>query len=524
MAQQSPQEAVTGTVEGPGIEAPILVRPEESCAFVIFGASGDLTTRKLVPAIYNLAAQNLLPKGFAIIGFAITEWSDAQFRKKMLEAVKESPEVGRFRPSVWEKFASSLHYITADFESPKGYERLTQLLKELDSACGCAGNRLFYLATAPSFFDDIVRNLGRHGFVAKDGQQRGWTRVIVEKPFGQDLESARKLNAMTHRVFREEQIYRIDHYLGKDTVQNILAFRFANSIIEPIWNRHYIDHVQVTAAESIGIGHRGKYFEEAGTLRDMFQNHLMQLLSLVAMEPPVRNDPESVRDHKTDVLKAVVPFDPEQLGDVAVRGQYGAGVVDGEPVIGYRQEEDVAPDSTTETYAALRLQIDNWRWADVPFFIRSGKRLPKKLTEIIVQFKRAPHMFFPRSAYNQIEPNQLVIRIQPDEGISLRLGAKMPGPEMYVQQVMMNFSYSGAFGEYPATAYETLLLDAMQGDPTLFNRNDSVELAWEVLSPILDTWAATRSFTHFPNYAAGTWGPESADALLARDGRVWKNG
>ena len=524
MPEQTHTSAVTGHVERPGVETPVLVRPEESCAFVVFGASGDLTTRKLIPAIYNLAAQDLLPSGFAIIGFAITEWNDAEFRREMLRAVKQSPEVGKFKPAVWDKLAGSLHYIAGDFENPRGYARLGELLKDLDAECGCAGNRLFYMATAPSFFDDIVRNLGRHGFVSKTNRRDVWNRIIVEKPFGRDLDSARKLNAMMHRVFREEQIYRIDHYLGKDTVQNILAFRFANSIIEPIWNRHYIDHVQVTAAESLGVGHRGKYYEEAGALRDMFQNHLMQLLALVAMEPPVRCDPESVRDHKTDVLKAIVPFDPEQLGDVAVRGQYGPGNVDGENAPGYRQEPGVAAESGTETYAALKMQIDNWRWADVPFYLRSGKRMPKKVTEIVIQFRRAPHMFFPTAAYNDLEPNQLLIRIQPDEGISLRLGAKMPGPEMYVQQVQMNFSYGAAFGDYPATAYETLLLDAMQGDPTLFNRSDAVELAWEVLAPVLDTWEATRPFTHFPNYAAGAWGPESADNLLSRNGLAWKNG
>ncbi len=516
---------VTGQVEGSDLFEPMLLRPEEACAFIIFGASGDLTSRKLIPALYNLYCANLLPKGFAVIGFAITPMDDEKFRAHLREWAKDSPEIQGFREDKWTKFAAMLNYITADFDSPDGYQQLLKRLVDMDKRCGCSGNRLFYLATSPTFFGTVVKNLGKQGLVDQHrAAPAGWTRIVIEKPFGRDLESACQLNHTIHRVFHENQIYRIDHYLGKETVQNIIAFRFANSIIEPIWNRRYIDHVQITAAEELGVEHRGKYYEQAGALRDMFQNHLFQLMSLVAMEPPVRYDGESVRDHKADVLKAVVPIDPEKLGDVAVRGQYGPGEIEGKAVPGYREEPDCHPQSTTETFVAIKLMVDNWRWADVPFYLRSGKRMPQKLSEIVIQFKRVPHMFFQLTPEDVIEPNRLLIRIQPDEGISLTLGAKAPGPQMRINQVQMNFSYSAAFGNLPATAYETLLLDAMKGDPTLFNRSDAVELAWEVIAPVLETWQATRSFTHFPNYASGSWGPAAADALLAKDGRAWKNG
>jgi glucose-6-phosphate 1-dehydrogenase len=513
--------SVTGQLVGSATEPPLLLRPEDSCAFVIFGASGDLTGRKLIPALYNLACQKLLPPGFAVIGFAVTPMDDASFRESMRDWVSKSPEVISYNQATWDQFAQLLHYITADFERAEGFQELSKRLSKLDTQFGCAENRLWYLATAPSFFGTIVKNLGKYELA--ESKQGCWSRVVIEKPFGNDLESARQLNSSIHRVFKESQVYRIDHYLGKETVQNLLAFRFANSIIEPIWNRRYIDHVQITAAEQLGVEHRGKYYEQAGCLRDMFQNHLFQIMSLVAMEAPVRNDSQSVRDHKADVLKAVVPIDPEQLGDTVVRGQYGPGIVNGVRERGYRDEPDVDLNSTTETFVAMRLMIDNWRWADVPFYLRSGKRMPKKLTEIAIQFKRVPHMFFKTSSSDEIQPNLLTIRIQPDEGISFRVGAKAPGPQMHIRQVEMNFSYSAAFGTLPATAYETLLLDAMLGDATLFNRNDAVELAWETLTPVIEIWNATKSFTHFPNYAAGAWGPEAADALLVRDGRAWKN-
>jgi glucose-6-phosphate 1-dehydrogenase len=514
--------AVADSLEEPG-GANLLLRPQEPCAFVIFGASGDLTGRKLIPALYNLACQDLLPSGFAVLGFALTPMDDDTFREQMRAWVEKSPEVILFRKKLWEEFAPSLHYITADFENPDGYQTLNERLQELDSEHGCQSNRLFYCATPPSFYPTIVENLGRYVLAASPSSPSGWTRIIVEKPFGRDLASAQHLNEILHRVFDEEQIYRIDHYLGKETVQNLLAFRFANSIIEPIWNQKYIDHVQITAAETLGVEHRARYYEEAGCLRDMVQNHLMQLLSIVAMEPPVHYDGRSVRDRKADVLRSLAPINPEKLAEAAVRGQYGPGKINGVPVPGYREEEGVAPDSNTETYVALKLMVDNWRWADVPFYLRSGKRMPKKLTEIVIQFKRVPHLFFPEMPENRIEPNRLLIHIQPDEGIALKFGAKIPGPQMRIQQVKMEFSYGQAFGEFPATAYETLLLDAMEGDPTLFNRSDAVELSWKALAPIQEMWAVTRPSPPFPNYAAGTWGPPAADALLARDGRAWQN-
>jgi glucose-6-phosphate 1-dehydrogenase len=515
--------AVDALGDDPPLPGLSLRRAQDPCVLVIFGASGDLTGRKLIPGLYNLACQELLPARFAVVGFAITPLDNQSFRERMRERVRESPDVLAFRDRLWEEFAPALHYLSADFENPEGYRQLTNYLSELDVQQGISGNRLFYLATPPSCYGAIVRNLGAHGVVHQGSDSGGWTRVIVEKPFGSDLEGAQRLNGVLHEVFKEDQIFRIDHYLGKETVQNILAFRFANSIIEPIWNRNYIDHVQITAAESLGVEHRGGYYEEAGCLRDMFQNHLLQLLALIAMEPPVRYDRQSVRDRKMDVLRAIVPIRPQQLDQVAVRGQYGPGELDGVALPAYRDEPGVAPGSVTETFAALKLMMDNWRWAGVPFYLRSGKRLARKLTMVSIEFKRVPHLFFPHTAHDQIEPNVLTIRLQPDEGISLKLGAKAPGPEMHIRQMQMDFSYADAFGEFPATAYETLLLDALQGDPTLFNRNDAVELSWQILQPVIETWQASPAAAPFPNYGAGGWGPTGADELLAHDGRKWRN-
>jgi len=511
------------TNEIPPGSGPLLQRPEDGCAFVIFGASGDLTKRKLIPALYNLSCQDLLPPGFASVGFAVTPIADADFRRQMEQSVRQSADVLAFRQKLWDEFVPSLHYLTADFERPDGYQQLGVLLDEMDARHGCSGNRLFYLATPPSYFPTIVENLDRFGLIRRGIRSNGWTRVVVEKPFGRDQTSARNLSDTLEQVLDEEQVYRIDHYLGKDTVQNIIAFRFANSIIEPIWNRNYIDHVQITAGETLGVEHRGRYYEEAGCLRDMFQNHLLQLMALVAMEPPARDHGESTRDRKADVLRAIVPMKTSALADAAVRGQYGRGVVNGLHVPGYREESGVAADSNTETFAALKLMVDNWRWAGVPFYLRSGKRLPQKLTAISIEFKRVPILFFHDRLQDQIEPNVLTIRIQPDEGIALKLGARAPGPAMYVRQMLMNFSYSDAFGEFPATAYETLLLDAMLGDLTLFNRRDAVDLSWQILEPVIESWRGAGDLASFPNYAAGTWGPAAADALLARDGRNWKN-
>jgi len=495
----------------------------QPCAFVIFGASGDLTGRKLIPALYNLYCQDLLPPQFATIGFAVTPHTDETFREGARPWVKESPEVLLFRPRLWDAYAPSLHYVEGDFENPEGYERLGERLAELDREHGTAGNRIFYLATSPVFYGPIVMRLQKYDLVTRRSEgANGWTRIVIEKPFGQDFASAARLSDDVHQVFDERQVYRIDHYLGKETVQNILAFRFANSIIEPIWNQHYVDQVQITAAETLGVEHRGRYYDQAGALRDMFQNHLFQLLALVAMEPPVRYDGQTVRDRKADVLRSMVPLPPHDLASVAVRGQYGPGQINEKPVPGYREEPDVSPGSHTDTYAALKLEVDNWRWAGVPFFLRSGKRMPKKLTQIVIGFKRVPHLFFAQTDQDQIEPNSLTIRIQPDEGISLQMGAKSPGPEMHVRQMQMNFSYNSAFGEFPATAYETLLLDVMNGDPTLFNRDDTVALSWDILAPVLDAWQSPLPSESLPNYAAGTWGPAAADALLARSGHAWK--
>ncbi len=465
-----------------------------------------------------------MPENFSIIGYSVTPMDNQAFCAAMCTSLQESKEANAFDAKIWDKFVKAISYITADFISADGYKTLGAAIDKIEKAEGRVGNRLFYLATPPSFVADIVERLGAHNLVTPTSKAgTGWTRVIVEKPFGTDLPSAIALNTSIHTVLKEDQIYRIDHYLGKETVQNILAFRFANSIIEPIWNRRYIDHIQITAGETLGVEHRGGYYEQAGCLRDMFQNHLLQLLATVAMDAPVRYGGTSVRDRKADVLHAIVPINPENLSECAVRGQYGPGIAHDQSLPGYRQEEGVDPESNTETYAALKLYVDNWRWADVPFYIRSGKRMPSKVTEIVVQFKRVPHLFFHLTPEDQMEPNIITIRIQPDEGISLRFGAKVPGPEMHLRQVQMNFSYSDSFRVQPSTAYETLLLDAMEGDPTLFNRADQVESAWTVIEPLIDIWHATKPFGQFPNYGAGTWGPSAADALLTKDGRAWRN-
>jgi glucose-6-phosphate 1-dehydrogenase len=495
-----------------------LERTPDPCAVVIFGATGDLTHRKLVPALYSLAQQRLLPPQFVLVGFARRDWNDEKFREEMRLAVDE------FGPGaqggVWESFAGALAYNRSDFSSPDGYKRLAALLRRLDEERGTSGNRLYYLATAPENYADIIRNLDEAGLTHRN-ENGPWNRIVVEKPFGHDLASAQRLNRqlLTH-AFRERQVFRIDHYLGKETVQNILAVRFANLIFEPIWNAQYVDHVQITVAESVGVEGRAGYYDETGALRDMVQNHMMQLLSLVAMEAPTHFVADPVRDEKLKVLRSLQLPDDRVLS-WTVRGQYGPGHVGGAPVPAYRQEPGVPPDSSTETYVAMKLQVENWRWAGTPFYLRTGKRLPKRISEIAVVFKPVPHMLFSNSAAAGLESNILALRIQPDEGISLRFGAKVPGPTVRLRSVNMDFLYGIAFGTEPADAYERLLLDAMLGDPTLFTRRDEVEQAWRFITCVLDQWE-TGSPLAGPNYPAGGWGPEEADALMERDGRAWR--
>jgi glucose-6-phosphate 1-dehydrogenase len=494
-----------------------LERTAQPCAVVIFGASGDLTKRKLLPGLYSLAQQKLLPAEFAIIGVSRPMMSDEEFRAHMREALTKYGEEKAVDDAVWESFASGLFYMHGEFNDAEAFKRLREKLEQLDAERGTSGNRLFYLSTAPSFFGLISEQLGAAHLAHPEG--KGWTRIIVEKPFGHDLESARALNAELARVFDEDQVYRIDHYLGKETVQNLLAFRFANSIFEPLWNRQYIDHVQITNAEAIGVEGRGAYYEEAGVVRDMIQNHVFQVVSLVAMEPPASLSANAVRDEKIKAMQAVRPIPAGRVNEFAVRGQYGPGYVLGDTVPGYRQELGVNPESSTETFAALKLHFDNWRWADVPFYIRSGKRLQKRVTEIAIQFKEVPHRLF-TSADAPLEPNVLVIRIQPNEGITLRFGAKLPGQRMRIRWVNMDFRYGSSFGVHTPEAYERLLLDCILGDSTLYARRDMTERGWEIVTPLLEEWK--KPATDFPNYEAGTWGPQSAFELIERDGRRWR--
>nr|MBA3767578.1 glucose-6-phosphate dehydrogenase [Acidobacteriota bacterium] len=435
----------------------------------------------------------------------------------MREAVEKYGEEKSVDDAVWESFASGLFYMPGEFDDAEVFKRLRETLERLDAERGTSGNRLFYLSTAPSFFGLISEQLGAAGLAHAEG--KGWTRVIVEKPFGHNLESARKLNAELASVFHEDQVYRIDHYLGKETVQNLLVFRFANSIFEPLWNRQYIDHVQITNAEALGVEGRGAYYEEAGVVRDMIQNHVFQVVSLVAMEAPASLSANSVRDEKIKVMQAIRPIPVDRVDEYAVRGQYGPGYVLGDSVPGYRQETGVNPESSTETFAALKLYFDNWRWADVPFYIRSGKRLQKRVTEIAIQFKEVPHRLF-NAADVPLEPNVLVIRIQPNEGITLRFGAKLPGQRMRIRWVNMDFRYGSSFGVHTPEAYERLLLDCILGDSTLYARRDMTERGWEIVTPILEAWR--QPALAFPNYEAGTWGPQAADDLIARDGRRWR--
>jgi glucose-6-phosphate 1-dehydrogenase len=488
-------------------------RIPEPTVVVIFGASGDLTKRKLLPALFHLEQSNLLPEEFSVVGVARRPLQ-GEFEKDMREGILQFGGVQEGEKKL-DEFMSKVSYFAMNFDDPGGYANLKTVLEGIDQKQGSKGNRLFYLATAPEYFAEIIEQLGQHG-MAKP--QQGKVHVIIEKPFGHDLASARQLNDEVNRVFAEDQIFRIDHYLGKETVQNILVFRFANGIFEPVWNRNYVDHVQITAAEDIGIEGRGPFYEKAGALRDVIQNHVMELLSFVALEPPVSFEADAMRREKVKVWRSIQPI---HIMD-SVRGQYGPGKVGGKDVKGYRQEDRVDPNSSTETYAALKVGIENWRWAGVPFYLRAGKRLAKRVTEITIQFKQPPQLLFKgqSGACRELQPNLIAMRIQPDEGISLRFGAKVPSPNMEVCPVNMNFSYAEAFGKSSANGYERLLLDAMLGDATLFAHRDGVEATWSLLTPVLDFWANNKP-KDLPNYAAGTWGPKSADELLARDGHAW---
>ncbi|HEV2462657.1 MAG TPA: glucose-6-phosphate dehydrogenase [Acidobacteriaceae bacterium] len=490
-------------------------RIPEPGVVVIFGASGDLTKRKLLPALFHLEQAGLLPKEFRIVGVARRDLGDA-FAADMKKGIVEFGGV-RDGADKLDEFIGKVSYHAMNFDDDAGYAALKSLLEGYDQKSGTRGNRLFYLAVAPEYFSDIIDRLGQHGMAHPE---QGHVRVIIEKPFGHDLASARELNDEVNKVFDENQIFRIDHYLGKETVQNILVFRFANGIFEPIWNRNYVDHVQITAAESIGIEGRGPFYEKAGALRDVVQNHMMELLSFVCMEPPVSFDADAVRYEKVKVWRAIKPIDCASTA----RGQYGPGMVDGKDVKGYREEDRVSPQSPTETFAAIKLEIENWRWAGVPFYLRAGKRLKKRATEITIQFKQPPMLLFDRAQSGpctEIQPNLITMRIQPDEGISLRFGAKVPSPDMTVCPVNMDFNYAAAFGTSSANGYERLLLDAMLGDATLFAHRDGVEATWALYTPVLDAWAAAAP-KGFPNYASGSWGPKSADDLIGRDGRQWR--
>jgi glucose-6-phosphate 1-dehydrogenase len=494
-------------------------RPGDACVMVIFGAAGDLTRRKLIPALYNLAKQQLLSREFAVVGLSHGSMSTDDFRKWVTDDIKHYAGTGADL-DVIEWFLRRVYYITGEFDDKNVYSQLKDALSKIDEDHSTHGNHLFYLATAPRFFGPVVEQLAAVDLMQQDGQH--WRRVIIEKPFGHDLESAKALNQQLLKVASEKQIYRIDHYLGKETVQNILAFRFANGIFEPIWNRRYIDHVQISVAETVGVEQRGSYYDQAGALRDMVPNHIMQLISLTSMEPPVSFQADAVRDEQAKILHAIQPLSAEDVLSRTVRGQYGPGVVDGQRVPGYREEEDVPHDSKTETFVAMKLAIDNWRWADVPFYLRTGKCLPAQNTHIVIQFRRAPFVLFRDTPVENLMPNQLVLHIQPEEGISLQFAAKVPGPIMRLGAVDMNFEYADYFGTQPSTGYERLLHDCMIGDATLFQRADMVEAGWCVVSPVLDVWKALPP-RNFPNYAAGTWGPKESDELLERDGRRWRN-
>jgi len=492
-----------------------------ACVVTIFGASGDLTKRKLIPALYNLALENRLPERFAVVGYARSDLSHESFRAKLREAVREFSRTGLKDEAVWEKFAATLYYVRGGYDEPEGYQRLKESVDAFDRGSRALPARVLYLATPPELYGAVIERTSSAGLTPReiDGEPR--TRVIIEKPFGTDLQTAQDLNHRVHETLDEKQVYRIDHYLGKETVQNIMVFRFANAVFEPVWNRRYVDHVQITAAESVGVEGRGGYYDEAGVVRDMFQNHLLQLLCLTAMEPPVSFSADAVRDEKGKLLKSVRPIAPEEVAAAAVRGQYAGGKIDGEEIAGYRHEPGVARGSTTVTYAAIKLAIDNWRWEGVPFYLRSGKRMAERVTEVAIQFKRPPLLLFKSHAVEAVNPNVLVMRIQPDEGVSLTFEVKPPGPDMVIKPLSLDFNYEQAFGSSSPEAYETLLEDCIEGDSTLFTRHDWVESAWTLMDPIIQFWKLSKPKV-FPNYDAGSWGPKEADEFIQRDGRRWR--
>jgi len=503
-------EAAAQTLEDPQL------KKAEPCVIVIFGASGDLTRRKLMPALFNLMCRGSMTS-FHIVGIGRDSLSEEEFRRRMREGASASDEMGEFTDEEWNCFGERIHYNQGDLKTPELYASLAQHLERIATENSGSRNHLFYCATPPSLAPAIVNGLGNAG-LAK--QEQGWSRIVVEKPFGSDLKSAQALNAEIAKVFSEDQVYRIDHYLGKDTVQNILVFRFGNTMFEPIWNRNYVDYVEITAAESIGIGSRAGYYEQAGALRDMVANHMLQLLSLTAMEPPVAFEADAVREQKVQVLRSIHRLTPDEVRVRTVRGQYGPGNVNREPVGGYRQEKGVRGDSTTETYAAVQFFVSNWRWADVPFYLRAGKRLARPLTEIAVHLKRTPQALFARTPSDQIEPNVIILRIQPNEAISVTFGAKRPGVDMRTGTVHLDFCYEVGFGARSPAAYQTLLLDVMEGDATLFTRRDEVEAQWRLITPILETWSKGTPELAF--YAAGSEGPAAADELVAGNGDRWR--
>ena len=495
-----------------------LERVPDPSVLVLFGGTGDLAHRKVIPALYQLWRTNLLPHEFVLLAIGRRPYDDESFRKDIRVSLDQFSRVLPVEEDAWRSFAERVCYQHLDFGDPAAFDALTARLDALDRERGTRGNRLYYLATQPSQFAEIIGQLGRAG-LDHELHDGGWRRIVIEKPFGHDLDSARRLNREVGKVFRESQVYRIDHYLGKETVRNLLVFRFGNGIFEPLWNRRYVDNVQITVAESIGIESRGAFYEETGASRDVLQNHLLQLVSLVAMEPPARFQADALRDEKVKVLRAISTSSGDAGNDV-VRGQYGPGWVAATQVPGYRQEPDVDSGSETETFVAARLTIDDWRWSGVPFYVRTGKRLPKRATEIAIQYREVPHRLFKDEG---VEPdaNLLAIRIQPDEGIMLRFGAKVPGLGLDVRSVTMDFTYGSAFSVDSPDAYETLILDALQGDASLFTRADEVEEAWSIVDPVVDSWADAPP-PDFPNYEAGSWGPAAADELLAREGRRWR--